>query len=79
MMITRLIPSSVHPVVAREGGMAPDMPAAVSSKGSTPQQRVETTTVSRLEETIREKALEAPGIMVIGEVSKLHDVLGDLR
>ena len=24
-MITRLIPSSIHPVVAREGGMAPDM------------------------------------------------------
>ena len=29
MMITRLIPSSVHPVVAREGGMAPDMAATV--------------------------------------------------
>ena len=28
-MITRLIPSSVHPVVAREGGMAPDMAATV--------------------------------------------------
>ncbi len=28
-MITRLIPSSVHPVVAREGGMAPDMAVAV--------------------------------------------------
>ena len=28
-MITRLIPSSVHPVIAREGGMAPDMAATV--------------------------------------------------
>lgn len=28
-MITRLIPSSVHPVVAREGGMSPDMAATV--------------------------------------------------
>ena len=28
-MITRLIPSSVHPVVAREGGMAPDMALTV--------------------------------------------------
>ena len=28
-MITRLIPSSIHPVVAREGGMAPDMAATV--------------------------------------------------
>ena len=29
-MITRLIPSSVHPVIAREGGMAPDMAATVA-------------------------------------------------
>ena len=28
-MITRLIPSSVHPVVARQGGMAPDMAITV--------------------------------------------------
>ncbi|MBR0406371.1 MAG: cytochrome c biogenesis protein CcsA [Eggerthellaceae bacterium] len=28
-MITRLIPSSVHPVIAREGGMTPDMAATV--------------------------------------------------
>jgi heme exporter protein C len=28
-MITRLIPSSVHPVITREGGMAPDMAATV--------------------------------------------------
>ena len=28
-MVTRLIPSSIHPVVAREGGMAPDMAVAV--------------------------------------------------
>ena len=28
-MVTRLIPSSIHPVVAREGGMAPDMAATV--------------------------------------------------
>lgn len=28
-MITRLIPSSVHPVITREGGMAPDMAVTV--------------------------------------------------
>ena len=28
-MVTRLIPSSIHPVVVREGGMAPDMAATV--------------------------------------------------
>lgn len=62
-----------------EGGMSPDMPAAIISKGSTPDQRVEVTVVSRLEATIREKALEAPGIMVIGTVAQLHNVLGDLN
>jgi len=61
------------------GGMSPDMPAAIISKGSTPDQRVELTTVSGLESTIRDKALEAPGIMVIGTVAELHRVLGDLR
>ena len=30
MMITRLIPSSLHPVVAREGGMTPDMAITVA-------------------------------------------------
>ncbi len=61
-----------------EGGMSPDMPAAVISKGSTPEQRVEVTTVSGLEATIRDKALEPPGIMVIGEVASVRERLGDL-
>ena len=61
------------------GGMPEDMPAAIISKGSTPEQRVETTVVSKLAQTIAEKGLEAPGIMVVGTVAKLHDVLGDLR
>ena len=29
-MVTRLIPSSVHPVITREGGMTPDMAATVA-------------------------------------------------
>lgn len=61
-----------------DGGMSPDMPAAVMSKGSTPEQRVEVTTVSGLEATIRDKALEPPGIMVIGEVASVRERLGDL-
>ena len=60
------------------GGMSPDMPAAVISKGSTPEQRVELTTVSRLAETIAEKGLEVPGIMVIGTVAEIRNVLGDM-
>lgn len=61
-----------------DGGMSPDMPAAVISKGSTPDQRVELTSVSRLAETIAEKGLEAPGIMVIGTVAEIRNVLGDM-
>ena len=61
-----------------EGGMSPDMPAAVLSKGSTPDQKVYVTTVSKLEETIKTQNVAAPGIMVIGTVVQLRDVLGDL-
>ena len=61
------------------GGMDPDMPAAIICSGSTPKQRVEVTRVADLERTITEKVLEPPGIMVVGSVAKLHDVLGDLR
>lgn len=61
-----------------EGGMDPDMPAAILCSGSTEKQRVETTTVSHLAETIREKALEPPGIMVIGTVVNVRDIIGDM-
>ena len=61
-----------------EGGMSPDMPAAVLSKGSTPDQKVYVTTVSKLEETIKTQNVATPGIMVIGTVVQLRDVLGDL-
>jgi len=61
------------------GGMDKDTPAAIITNGSTLNQRIERTTVSGLKSTINEKAIEAPGIMVIGSVATLHDVLGDLR
>ena len=60
------------------GGMSPDTPAAVISKGSTPDQRVAVTTVSGLEAAIRDNGLEPPGIMVVGEVAKVRDILGDM-
>ena len=60
------------------GGMSPDMPAAIISKGSTPDQKVAVTTVKDLAKTIAEKSLEPPGIMVVGEVAKVRDVLGDM-
>lgn len=60
------------------GGMDPSMPAAVICSGSTSRQKVELTTVDSLEKTISEKNLEPPGIMVIGEVAEVRNILGDL-
>ena len=60
------------------GGMSPDMPAAVISKGSTPDQKVVVTKVSDLEQAIKENAIEPPGIIVVGEVAKIREVLGDM-
>ena len=60
------------------GGMSPDMPAAVISKGSTPDQKVVVTKVSDLESAIKENSIEPPGIIVVGEVAKMREVLGDM-
>lgn len=62
-----------------EGGMSSDMPAAILSKGSTPDQKVYVTTVSKLDETIKTQHAETPGIIVVGEVVGLRQVLGDLE
>jgi uroporphyrin-III C-methyltransferase len=62
-----------------EGGMPPDTPAAVITNGSTPEQCVEITEVSRLAQTIGEKKMLPPGIMVIGSVASLREKLGDLQ
>lgn len=62
-----------------EGGMSPDTPAAIITDGSTPEQRVEVTVVSRIADTISEKKMQPPGIMVIGSVASLHNKLGGLQ
>lgn len=62
-----------------EGGMPPDTPAAVITDGSTPEQRVEITEISRLAHTIEDKKMLPPGIIVIGSVASLREKLGDLQ
>lgn len=61
-----------------EAGMPRDTPAAVISKGSTPEQKVCLTTVPDLADTIKTQNIEAPGIIVVGSVVGLRNVLGDL-
>lgn len=61
-----------------EGGMPPDFPAAIISKGSTPEQKVAVTTVGDLAGTIEREKLETPGIIIVGTVVQLREVLGDM-
>lgn len=61
-----------------KGGMSPDVPAAIVSKGSTPDQKVYLTTVSELESTIKTQKVQTPGLMVVGSVVTLRNILGDL-
>ncbi len=60
------------------GGMSADMPAAIISKGSTPDQKVVVTKVSELASSIADNSIEPPGIIVVGEVAKMRDILGDM-
>ncbi|HKM09503.1 MAG TPA: uroporphyrinogen-III C-methyltransferase [Candidatus Methanomethylophilaceae archaeon] len=62
-----------------EGGMPTDTPAAIITNGSTPEQQVELTTVSKLAATIKDKKMEPPGIMIIGSVASIREKLGDLQ
>lgn len=50
-------------------GKAPETPAAVISKGTTPEQRMVRSTLGKLAEAVRAEALEAPAVIVIGETA----------
>lgn len=54
-----------------QGGKNPKTPAAVISKGTTPQQRTVRANLGELAEKVREAELEAPAIIVIGETAEL--------
>lgn len=56
-------------------GMRDDMPAAVVSKGTTRDQRVVTGTLADIAPSVREAALRAPSIIIVGEVVRLRERL----
>jgi uroporphyrin-III C-methyltransferase len=51
-----------------EGGLAPETPAAVIAAATTPHQRVLVSTVSRLPADVAREQIEAPAIVVVGEI-----------
>ena len=59
-----------------EYGMAATTPIALIEKGTLPDQRVFTGTLADLPERVRAAGAEAPTLIIVGEVVRLHDVLG---
>ena len=56
-------------------GRDPQTPAAAISQGTTKNQRVIRTSLERLTEAIQQSDLQAPAVIVIGEVAQLADDL----
>ncbi|MCD8365380.1 MAG: uroporphyrinogen-III C-methyltransferase [Clostridiales bacterium] len=56
-----------------KGGMAPDMPAALLMRGTTPEQRRILATVGTLEAAAERQRTETPAIIVIGKVCSLAE------
>ena len=64
-------------IVARviEGGRDPETPGAVIQTGTRPDQRVVTAPLAELPAAVADAGLEAPTIIVIGEVVRLREAL----
>lgn len=56
-------------------GKSADTPAAIVSRGTQPQQKVLVGTLANLAEKQAEAQLEAPALIIVGEVVDLHDDL----
>jgi uroporphyrin-III C-methyltransferase len=57
-------------------GRAPDEPVAIIGKATTPEQRVLVSSLAEVASTAQAARIEAPTIIVIGEVVRLHEKLG---
>ncbi|MGI9311592.1 MAG: uroporphyrinogen-III C-methyltransferase, partial [bacterium] len=59
----------------RAAGLDADTPVALIEKGTTPQQRIYTSTLDRLHAVLAENEVHAPTIFIVGTVVSLHDRL----
>lgn len=60
-------------------GKDPDTPVAIIERGTRADQRVTVGTLVNIAELAKARKVKAPAITVIGDVVKLHDVLGEQR
>lgn len=56
-------------------GVSADMPAALVQQGTTPEQKVMVGTLATLPEIVRREPVQAPTLIIIGEVVRLRDKL----
>ena len=56
-------------------GQRPDMPVALISKGTTPEQKVVVGTLSDIASKVAEYHIHAPTLTIIGEVVSLREQL----
>ncbi len=55
-----------------DGGMAPELPAAVIERGTFPSQKLGIGTLKELPQVVKEKDIHPPAIFILGEVVKLQ-------
>jgi uroporphyrin-III C-methyltransferase len=58
-------------------GKDPSTPVAVIERGTRPDQRVTVGTLANIVELAKEYKIKAPAITVIGDVVRMHDILGE--
>ncbi|MDQ2076067.1 uroporphyrinogen-III C-methyltransferase [Marinimicrobium sp. ABcell2] len=56
----------------KRGGMSASTPVAIIEKGSRKDQRVLTTTLAQLAQTVAEQAVQSPALIIVGEVVSLR-------
>ena len=68
--------ANIHEVTAKlmAEGLAPTTPAAIIERGTTPKQRVFTTTLALLPAKVEAENIESPSLLIIGKVAALANV-----
>jgi uroporphyrin-III C-methyltransferase/precorrin-2 dehydrogenase/sirohydrochlorin ferrochelatase len=59
----------------RAHGVPADRAAAVIEQGTSAQQRVVTAPIAELANRVREAGIESPALLIVGEVTRLHETL----
>lgn len=57
-------------------GKDPKTPVALVERGTRPDQRVTVGTLETIAEIAKERGVKAPALTIVGDVVKLHDILG---